>query len=344
MLSKSKTWSVALASLIGGIGFVAACSSTPSGTSNTVNGALDSRAPALTDAAVEPQAPRACTTQAECGAGSYCKGDKALGGSFCAKYTGPSVTGAGQTGAFCDADKGFENPDCDGANSFKCFGVSPSDANATCALYDCKADTDCGPGRFCGAVNTTPSVASITRVPGETVKVCQTTAYCGACVTDIDCAPRGGEAGRCVADEKGASYCTYSCTKDTECALDARCALYADGTSACIPYAGVCKGDGSLCSPCAADSDCTNGECLRAEYSTERYCSQKVAVCTSSSACSAEMSTTKARPNSASVSQGCTDKAGGSIPQNQCIGLVQLGRDNSGKPQLIPGCWTRRRR
>lgn len=349
---KSKS-TQALALFLGAVGasvLVAACSGSNTSLSNIggacnvvgdcVSGLNCTKAPG---ALVGTCTKTSCTTQAECGGASFCAGDKSTGGGQCIAYTGPSSSPTGQTDAPCDAAKGLDNEDCDGAHGFKCLGASPSDGAAVCALYDCKADSDCGPGHFCGDINTTPSAATTTRRPGETVKVCQVRGYCGACATDVDCAKRGTEAGRCVLDEKGGSYCTYSCTSDKECPLDANCIKYQDGSSQCMPNAGVCKGDGALCSPCAADSDCKNGECLRADYSTERYCSEKVAVC-GQGACKAESVTTKARPASASVSVGCTDKPNAGIPTNQCVGLVQLGTDNSSQPLLMPACWTRKRR
>ncbi len=365
MSSNLRSWSSGLVSLAVATGLGVACTTTPTNTTvaRQANDAAvittpDTRVPLTTADAggtsmgdsVSPAdaAPvmsvegRPCTTHPECGAGAYCKGNTVLGAGSCVLYTGPSAEGTGQAGALCDSAKGVNNPDCDGAQGFKCFGVSPTDANAMCALYDCKADSDCGPGRFCGAVNTTPSADTLVRAPGVVVKVCQITGYCGSCVTDLDCAPRGSEAGRCVLDEKNAGYCTYACTKDAECPLDARCARYTDGTSACIPYAGVCKGNGTMCSPCAADSDCTDGECLRAEYSTERYCSQRTP-CVKGGNCKADLCTTKPRPSTNFVGAGCTDSTESSVPANQCVGLVQLGTDNAGKPLLLPGCWTRRR-
>lgn len=319
MGSKSKKVGLALVCIVGAA--LAACSSS------------DSK-PAVISPVGKP-----CTQPADCTGGTYCAGSAATGSSVCVSYTGPGGNPTGQADAPCDPAGGLDNPDCDGAHGFKCLAASPTDASAVCALYDCTKDTDCGPNRYCATLNAAPSASNAAKDPGKTIRVCQQTSYCSSCVVDLDCAPRGARKGKCTTDEAGKNFCSYACSTDTECPQDARCAQFSDGSSACMPNAGTCIGDGNLCSPCRSDADCKNGECLRAYYSTERFCSQRVASC--SGACKREMVTTKALPAEASL--GCTAEPDSVIPPLQCSGLTQLGSDQKGDPIMLPGCWTRPR-
>ncbi len=276
-----------------------------------------------------------CYTHTDCPFNYHC--DANAGGTrpYCLVNTTtfPEEPGK-QFGAPCNPTGGFQNnPACDGADGFACLASSPLDANAYCTYLSCKSDTDCGDGFYCGRVNATPSATSSAPPDGQTLVACLPRGYCAPCASDIDCAPTNGAPQHCVAGTDGATFCVPECHANTDCALDATCTSHGN-YSACTPRAGVCKGDGSLCSPCRSDADCSNGFCVLAYNSTEHFCTTPSGI-----TCSYDKnlnivdqcpSSTKATPTI-----GCAvPSVDPTIPANQCEGEVLEGSSP------VPGCWT----
>ena len=67
------------------------------------------------------------------------------------EYLSPSRSSpSGQWGAGCVPTGGeTNNPSCDGADGFWCYGTSPTDANSFCTVFGCTVDTDCPGGWWC---------------------------------------------------------------------------------------------------------------------------------------------------------------------------------------------------
>lgn len=239
----------------------------------------------------------------------------------------------GQWGFPCNATGGLENPDCDGAQEFYCYGVSPTDGNAYCTRYSCETDRDCGAGFWCATVNVGPNVASAKRTIQDTQKVCLKRTFCSTCKVDLDCPAIDGRAQHCIQDEAGAGFCTPECGNSTNCNNEAKCVDAGIGPKVCYPRAGVCVGDGSLCSPCRSDADCgADGACLKGQYTTEKSCAKK-----------APQSCNKGEAQGGCVKSLTTPKVsvyclGGRIeeaPVDYCHGFYEVG----GNPTDV-GCWT----
>jgi hypothetical protein len=263
--------------------------------------------------------------------------------SYCVRQTTPiEQKPQGQWGYPCLPSGGLEaNPACSVDTGFGCYGAGTTDALAYCTQYDCTADLDCAGGFYCATINNAPNVKTDKRSFGKTRTVCLKRTYCSPCASDFDCAPVDGKPGRCATDDTGAGYCTVACDTTANCRLDAACNGVAnDGTTrVCRPRAGVCKGDGSLCSPCLADTDCPNGFCIKGGYSPETFCSVKAAA-----ACPAAPSgggtivkgDCPAFTGNAGAQVGCQSaKDDESIPVNQCVGLTEFD-DN-----FDIGCYTK---
>ena len=245
---------------------------------------------------------------------------------FCVQdTTGLTAAGKGQFGTTCNPTGGItQNPDCDSANNFWCFGSAPSDATAYCTRYDCQSDRDCAATFYCGSANDTPNVQTSKHKPGDTRMVCQKRGYCAPCTADLDCPSLDGRPQRCVPDATtNANFCTPECDSNDACNKEAKCVSYPklDGSpdKVCYPRAGVCVGDASLCSPCRSDADCGNdGICVQGQYSTERFCAKKSpGTCTSGQKpmCPAPFAGTKAYI-------ACIDTSDvPQVPQNYCTCL-----------------------
>ena len=149
-----------------------------------------------------------------------------------------------------------------------------------------------------------------------------------ACRSDDDCPPADGTYQHC-----NGGMCTPECGRDTDCTGTGQTCR---PLSLCQPRAGVCLGDGSFCSPCRADSDCKNGYCLDADYSTERFCSQ-AATGTCTAGASPGCPTLPSDANYKGVA--CTTMASAFSPANQCVGTVVFGTA-AGSPLDVAGCWT----
>ncbi len=242
---------------------------------------------------------------------------------------------SGQWGAACQANLGFENPGCDTEQAFYCYGESPADGDAYCTRYDCEKDSDCGAGFWCGKINQQPNVNTAVRSPasiGVVQNVCLRRTYCSMCKVDLDCPPVKGKAQHCIDDASGARFCAPECDSDQACANEAQCADVGIGAKICYPRATVCVGDGSLCSPCRVDTDCSEGSvCAKGNYTTEKACTKKVSSCDECIALAP-----------ANHPVGCTSKETDTIPKSHCVGLYELGTPaGPGQPQPYDfGCWS----
>jgi len=216
----------------------------------------------------------------------------------------------------------------------------------------CQLDHDCAPtadglAQYCIADNQgngycTPRCSTSANCNGDAAcnphwRVCLPGNAAQPCARDEDCPLSAQDfAQHCdfgaIAADAGSGptmgVCAPECGSDADCAgQDQHCQN--SNTAYCTPRAGVCKGDGTLCSPCRSDADCTGGGfCLLEEYSGERFCSQAAkGTCSASGAC-------PSKTGAPGSQVACTTMASSFAPVNQCVGLVQLG----GMP--IPGCWT----
>jgi len=111
------------------------------------------------------------------------------------------------------------------------------------------------------------------------LKLCKEAKYCSPCEADIQCSLAGME---CIADEKGGKFCSYPCKPGTlSCDGGSRCAwIEAEGGFFCLPYWGACVGDGSQCSPCKVEEDCSEKgrHCIETYYTHERFCTAECAL------------------------------------------------------------------
>jgi hypothetical protein len=254
-----------------------------------------------------------------------CQDQQTGGPAFCVQdlATGPNgkpldQKPSGQWGATCGANKGIDNPDCDGAQGFKCYGQSPTDAKAYCTRYDCTRDAECGAGFWCAQINVTPNASQASRTSvGQVQAVCLRRTYCATCVVDLDCPDIEGTHQHCVKDDNGAPFCAPECVGPGTCHVEAKCIPITDGakTSICYPRAKTCVGDGSLCAPCRVDTDCgADGACIQGDYTTEKSCAKKMQSC-------------KACPSSIKTPArdiGCLTTATQTLPANYCMGLYSI--------------------
>ncbi|MBS2012606.1 MAG: hypothetical protein JST00_06965 [Deltaproteobacteria bacterium] len=275
----------------------------------------------------------ACAKHGDCPFNYQCSVNPANAAkSFCAKSTSEvPQKPTGQWGSPCETKGGeANNPACDGQNGFVCYAPGgPTDATAYCTRFECAADTDCAGGYWCATVNNAPNATKDARSFGPTHTACIKRAYCSPCNADFDCPVIDGKQSRCANDDAGGKYCAQACNDNTNCRLDATCVSgpVEDGAKVCKPRAGVCKGDGSICSPCRSDADCPDGFCLKGPYSPEKFCSVK-----SKSACTATGQGTIVKGDCpaftgfAGTKIGCQgSSADDSIPKDQCIGLIEFG-------------------
>lgn len=270
-----------------------------------------------------------------CPFGYTCTDPLTGGAPFCVESTArvgitPLTQKSGQWGQGCQANLGFENPACDTGQGFFCYAQSPTDANAYCTRYDCAKDTDCGPGFYCGHINSTPNINTGKKVyVGDVQAVCLKRSYCSPCQVDLDCLPFNNLPQHCVVDLNGASYCMPECADSKNCPNEARCVDAGVGANVCYPRASVCIGDGSLCSPCLVDTDCgEDGACVKGQYTTERMCAKKApnGDCTQ---CPKSITSPKR-------SIGCSTEGTASLPKGYCVGTYSLG----GTDGADLGCWT----
>jgi hypothetical protein len=249
--------------------------------------------------------------------------------NFCVKTTSEvAQKPMGQWGFPCLPPGGQDgNPACDAETGFACYGKGTTDATSYCTRYDCTTDLDCAGGYWCATINTQPSVKSDKRTFGKTRTACLKREYCSPCAGDVDCPAIDGQQTRCIGDQAGGSFCTTPCASNSNCRLDARCADVGDGTKLCYPRAGLCKGDGSICSPCRSDADCPNGFCIKGPYSPERFCSVKsTTACTPSGMATFVKGSCPPFTAVAGTNIGCqASDMDETIPKDQCVGLIAFG-------------------
>lgn len=250
---------------------------------------------------------------------------------FCVRNLNPYNVGPKQFGVSCLATAGFDtNPDCDTAQGFYCYGKSPADGGSYCTRYGCTSDRECAPGMYCGTINVAPNVTTAKPTRGKTTTACLKRDYCAPCNADFDCPTSQF----CVLDANGAGICAKPCTATDNCPKDAKCVSAGLASKVCYPRAGVCAGDGSLCSPCRSDADCgEDGACVPGEYTTERSCAKKSAIpCNTGSTPGTDFKCP------ASGKPGATIRCRGDIfeqvPQNYCHGLYAFGESAD------VGCWS----
>ncbi len=225
-----------------------------------------------------------CSKQTDCPFNYHCMpGGPATG--YCVQdrtsYP-PTVKGeaaaAAPWGVACDPTKGIgSNSDCDSADNFWCYGISPTDANAYCTQEQCNDDGDCPGGWWCATINDTPNVQTARRTdfapPGQAeatykasvaaqnpsvlTTVCMPRVYnlkpgtyCAPCKTDLDCPLNESTPQHCVsADANGGAelVCAVECTdsatqqpSDKLCPEDYACQDPGSGTPVCVPRAKTC--------------------------------------------------------------------------------------------------------
>lgn len=282
-----------------------------------------------------------CSKQEDCPDKFQCVVGPKSADTFCAPLEGYAAQivprEKGQWGASCNPSGGLDaNADCDSDQGFWCYGQTTTDGEAFCTQYQCGSDAECKGGYHCATVNTTPDVRTDRRSVGATSEVCLPRGYCDSCKVDVDCPTDNGIVQHCVEGNEGEKFCAPVCKNDGNCRMDAACKNVGD-YNACMPRAGTCKGDGSLCSPCRNDKDCPNGACITQPYSREKYCAVK-----SGKACAIVNDKLVAdcpSTNAAGADVGCqTTKDDPNIPKDMCIGIVPFG-DNSSD-----GCWSKFRK
>jgi hypothetical protein len=280
----------------------------------------------------ETRCRKTCTSNTDpvsnCPFGYTCTDTRSGAPPFCLQDEANVTPKPGQWGTPCRANLGVDNPDCDVTQGFFCYGTFPTDANAYCTRYDCTKDSDCGAGFGCETINSTPNVGAARRLAiGAVQKVCRRRTYCSPCEADVDCPTANGIAQRCVPDANGVSFCAPVCTSTTNCPKDAQCVDAGIDVPVCYPRATVCVGDGSLCSPCRADSDCgEDGICIQGEFTTERACAKKAR-----SGC-ASCPRTIALPRR---QIGCSSTGNATVPKEYCFGIYEI----DGVLADL-GCWT----
>jgi hypothetical protein len=187
-------------------------------------------------------------------------------------------------------------------------------------------------------------------------RVCRSIPAAGMpCTRDEDCPPSAQDfAQHCDFGPTGAGVdaglaatgvCASECGSDSDCDASQNQHCLNSTTSFCSPRAGVCKGNGKLCSPCRSDADCAasggggGGFCILADYSTERFCTVPGSPAPNMM-CSCPAGTTTGAPG-ATVGCSLPPQPGGppippsAPPPYQCVGLQILG----GSPIL--GCWSK---
>jgi len=280
-----------------------------------------------------------CAEQATCPLNYACVPTPDGKTNFCAPLaTKYAKKDSGQWGFHCNPAGGIDqNPDCDLSQDFWCYGETPTDADAFCTQYECTKDAECAGGYYCATVNNHPDVTTATPTHGKDAvrTVCLPRDYCAPCAADIDCPSTPDQPAHCVPGADGVKFCTHECTTNSNCLAAASCAdSSAAGTKVCLPRAGVCKGDGSFCSPCRSDADCGDGFCIYENYTHERYCSVKSKVsCTSTGqkdcpAITGSEATVSCQPSP-------NDPA---IPKDQCVGIIPFGVTGD-QQNYIDGCW-----
>jgi hypothetical protein len=272
-----------------------------------------------------------------------CSGDgDCPGGWWCStQNVGPNATSSvqtiGKTRSIC-LPRGYCAPckkdlDCYSAPGSQPQHCVPDSKGAGFCSTTCAGDSNCDFDSTCKA-----PWAVCTPAAGQ------------PCQSDDDCPPAKGTFQHCVAPQANKApdaggSCTPECGGAADCNAGQTCM---PTFQVCLPRAGVCVGDGTFCSPCRSDLDCTpattgagagqgSGVCFSsAPYSQERFCGGPSTVndCDASASDPPGCPTPSGSDNWKHV--GCTQTPGAGV---QCFGIVTFGTA-SGNPVGIPGCWT----
>ena len=255
----------------------------------------------------------------------------------------------------CYASPGTPQQYCvpDSAGGSFCSNQCDSDSNcpldavckapwAACDQRGCTTDADCQKyaakeacfGGVCQA--SCSRDADCPASNGAPQQCYQRACFPQSCSTDDDCPPTSGTFQHC-----NHGTCTAECGSDSDCNPAVGDQTCVRPLKVCVPRAGVCVGDGSFCSPCRADANCTNGYCIQGDYSTERFCSQTMKAGTSCSSTGPPLGSCPMRANNANYKGvACTSSASDTAPANQCLGVVTFGQSSTGGPSFVAGCWT----
>jgi len=278
--------------------------------------------PRLAPYVCEVDSPKGCIAGTE--PGQWCCDDRpgeTYAQPFCMRDLNGVEPGPKQFGAPCNASGGRENnPDCDTSQGFACFGTQPGDGGAYCTRYGCHSDRECSAEMYCATINEAPNAVTAARSFRSSVTVCLKRDYCAPCSADRDCPSLAGVTQYCVSDQKGALFCAPECSETSNCNNEAVCVDSGFGPRVCYPRAGVCVGDGTLCSPCRADADCgADGVCVKGTYSSERACAKP-----SPGPCSASNAGACATPVASGAKVICT-QGSSEVPAQYCAGVYRLG-------------------
>jgi hypothetical protein len=253
---------------------------------------------------------------------------------FCVKQLNVVPAGPKRFGAACNGSGGLDNPDCDSASGFYCYGTGPGDGASFCTRYDCHSDRECAPNYYCATINVAPNVTTSKPTVHKTTTACLRRDYCAPCKADLDCPPVNNLPQHCVPDDNYVGFCAPECATAANCAKDAKCVDGGIGIKTCYPRAGQCVGDGSLCSPCRSDADCgDDGACVTGQYTTERSCAKKSEItCKTGSVAGTDF---KCPPSAkAKATIRCRGDVFEQVPMNYCHGLYAFGESAD------IGCWT----
>jgi hypothetical protein len=280
--------------------------------------------------------PKDCVATAT--AGTWCCSEAAAevyATPFCVKQLATITAGPKQWGNACNATGGLDNnPDCDSAQGFFCYGTSPADGASYCTRYDCHADRECAPGFYCGTINVGPNVTTPKATVHETTTACLRREYCAPCSADFDCPMLNNLPQHCVPDDNSVGFCAPECTATDNCPKDAKCIDGGIGIKTCYPRAGKCVGDGTLCSPCRNDADCgDDGACVRGQYTTERSCAKKSAITCKTGAVEGTDFKCPASANPKATIR-CRGDVFEQVPKDYCHGLYPF------VDSADVGCWT----
>lgn len=150
------------------------------------------------------------------------------------------------------------NADC-ALLGLKCFETNAATGAGICTKK-CANSTECDAGTFCN--------------PQGDSLICTPPRFCNGCSKNEDC----GVEGFCLTGSSGAKYCTRKCTLgDSACPPAASCKQYGSAIDefACSPDYGKCVGDGTQCSPCGGNGDCSPGhDCYYSPATGERFCAK----------------------------------------------------------------------
>ncbi len=163
--------------------------------------------------------------------------------------------------------------------------AKPCAGNADCAAYGltcypdgkgggqcsrgCASDADCSGGTRCNPVQGT--------------LLCTLPRWCDACDSDADCSSAAPTCrkDRDASGNLGPGYCTMPCiVGDKSCPAGSSCSKEPSSVSiktfTCRPDNDTCTGDGSQCSPCKTQADCSPGhDCIQPSADSERFCAMR---------------------------------------------------------------------